>query len=494
MKPQPGSKYLKMSDKDMKLVDKTIGINVVQKHACILMYERDEDCTIHSVSDKSSEFAFSELVNEFESEIRSTPRASHKRKTRSSSHDRDQTPAKSRKLSHSEKNSTGILPFLEETKKSSGTHISSPPNSPFEESLEENSTDDKDEIQSGSGSDSDSEYMKNCVFLTTPRGLQEYTILDDDSTVFEQKCVYCLESTTQFFGKVTYICETCGYLASTTSKLNTKQLEKDIEQIGVPNLYDHCVGCKTKFCDKDIHDYHKLGELKYCVECISTNACKCFICIKGTDHMYSDRVNNLRGMYLFKVSRLNSKSSSFIAKVVNTFLESDRTDNESFLCENIQSHGGEYIVNHGGQLLLNKLFQKYFYTSKESPMSWEIVQYYANLCRDSTIAKKNGVIVWYTNSDPNKQIEDLLKKPRNGIHLFVGKSGDDKWHGYEVNFTKKDEVKIVYFDTSETNRENNPFISASVNSFFKSTKNCCGRWRVEIHKWWVQGRSKFLSP
>jgi hypothetical protein len=473
MKPQAGSKYLKMSDKNMMMVEKTTGMNVVQKHACILMYERDEEC-----KERSSEFAFSELVNEFESEILSTPRASQKRKTRSSSRGLSETPAKTRKMSHSAKGSPTILPFLEEKKKLSHTENSSPgivpdlnvkeknsaPHmSPSHNFSNEESMDDKDEVESNSDSDnSDSASENNRVLLTTPRGLQEYSILEDDSTFFEQKCVYCQEDTTQFYGKVTYICETCGHLAS---KLNTKQLEKDIEQIGAKNLHDHCVGCQTKFGDTDCKVYHMLGELKYCVECISTNACKCFICIKGTDHMHSHKVNNLRGLYLFKVSRMKKKQSSYVSNVVNTFLDTERTDDEKFLCQNLSSHDGEYIVNHGGQLLLNKLFQKFFYTSKESLMSWEIVQYYTNLCRDSIMAKENGVIVRYhTDNSPLKQIEDLLRKPRNGIHVFVGKNGENKWHSYEVDFRNKDEVKIVYFDTSESNRENVPFILQTVKS------------------------------
>ena len=460
MKPQPGSKYLKMSDKEMTLVDKTKGIHVVQKHACIVMYERDEKSTNPSPSVKSSEFVYSSLVKDFESVIQSTQRASHKRKLRSSSREARETPPKSQKMNHSDNGSPGIEQYL--TGKKFNTNEENVNTKDFfEEESHKN-----DNTESISVSDSDSSYVKTCIYHTTPNGLEEYSILEDDCTFFEQKCVYCLEKTPQFFGKVTFICEKCGSKDKSTSKLNTKQLEKNINKIGISSLYDHCVGCQSKFCGNDIKVYHNLGEFKYCVECISTNACRCFICAKGTDFIYSDKVNTLRALYLLKVSRLENKAKSIKAEIVNTFLVRDRTVDELCICDNMKSQRGEYIVNHGGQLLLNKFFQKYFYQSTESLMPWEIVQYYANLCRDSSMAKKNSVIVQYTVNPPIKEVEELLKKPKFGTYLFVGRGGEDKWHGYEVNLTKKNEVKIVYFDTSERNRESAPFITAKANSFF----------------------------
>ena len=330
-----------------------------------------------------------------------------------------------------------------------------------------------------SGSDTSEE--KEYAFHATSEGLTEYIILNDDSTFYEQKCLFCLENTSQCLGRVTYICDECGSPGREENKCNFKQLEKQINEIGISNLHEQCVGCKSPFIGNDMHVYHKLGELKFCVTCIAANLCNCFICSKGSEYRYSEEVNALRQTYLVKEMKLNMRISQNqtpplssaalvkdLAMCVNSFLSRERTDKELFVLKHMKNTTTEYIVNHGGQLLPNKkCFRKYFFDSKESPLMWEIVQYYANLCRDSALAKKNGVTVLYTDKDPDVEIKNILEKPRNGIHIFVGRKSDVNWHGYEVNLTKKNEVRIVYFDTSETNNEMTPFIKAAVNSILE---------------------------
>ena len=432
LKPHSENEFLKVSDTHVTKLENKVGKEILYKKSTLLLFRKEElkppDIIGH---DGSTEFPYCEEVKQLASAINRNPNNRLKRSLRNVNHKVDN---KSQKITRSSSTNHQLVRDQDVTTISKPKH------------------------ESG---------------MTFARSMGYHTYFwhteKDDSTIFEQPCLYCDQQTSQFIGKMTYICEACE---RSDENINKFKMDKFMEQSNTYSL-GNCLECNAPFLNDDKYLFHTLGEYKFCSHCIAAGNCSCFVCCKTSDYKASDDINNLRGKYNLKQIKHNcsileasnkhleqktaetklayDKVVDKSGNIMNDFLQRKCSPDEMKIFRKVIDVNCRYIALHQDMMLGNESFQNYFFRQGNMIMPTDVMWFYVQLCAHSVIATKNRVKVIYTDDHVERSVVASLEEYNERVNLFVGQLNDNHWYCLEVNLTVAGEVTLAYFNTDERN-------------------------------------------
>ena len=413
MKPQFDSTFLKVMDQEMSFIDNKLGTDIIQRKSSLLLFKKME-INPSQLKDNviPKEFPFCVEINKFANRYVKSSRTSVKRS-----------------LSFSNEGGPKKVPKVDQI--------------PQDNTLVES-------------------------FFPTPRGLVGYYGIPpgDDSTTFEQNCLYCGDMTPQFVGNLTYICEGCNKKPVEQNSFILQDFEVQVNN----SVEGRCIACNKAFRRHDRNMYHQFGEYKCCLKCINTQKCRCFACAMKEEYKASSEIITLRGHFTMKRMTMNMEMLEFqqsntqgskqdlailntkAENIVNSFLHRSPTPEERSIMSKTQLVEQEYVCIHQSYVLANAPFQKYFFGEDLMHIPRDVLEFYIDICKDSVIVSQNKVRVSYTESHIEAILITTLQSYETCVHLFVSFHATHHWRCLEIDLTDEKKIGLTYFDTGDVNR------------------------------------------